>query len=193
MLPTCRSPADDADLRTLFQRSLRAHEGFSAVTAVNQDRPRHRRRRFFSMLWPVRSGKPPCCAWWPAQAPRGRWSSLATSQAAVRRDVNTVFRTTRCSPHDVLERRVRPAGEGARADRRTRALGALETVRLERRPWPHGVRWTERRVALAQALVNRPNCSSSTARRSTSSAARDADQAGPPAEVITLCSSPTEA
>ena len=80
-----------------------------------------------------------------------------------RRDVNTVFQSYALFPHMTVQRNVeyglRVAGVG-RAERRARALDALERVRLAgvATARPHELSGGMRqRVALARALVNRPS------------------------------------
>ena len=122
---------------------------------------------FFSMLGPSGSGKTTVLRLIAGfERPTAGWVRLGdtdvTALPPFARDVNTVFQDYAIFPHlDVLKNveyglRVKKVGK---EERRTRALEALASVRLEgyekRRPdqLSGGQR---QRVALARALVNRP-------------------------------------
>ena len=140
---------------------------FGSVTAVDDLDLEIRDGEFFSMLGPSGSGKTTVLRMIAGfeEPTAGRvflGGADVTSRPPFARDVNTVFQDYALFPHmDVLANveyglRVKKI---PRAQRRERALAALETVRLggygDRRPTQlsGGQR---QRVALARALVNRP-------------------------------------
>ncbi|HSE55479.1 MAG TPA: ABC transporter ATP-binding protein [Nocardioidaceae bacterium] len=122
---------------------------------------------FFSMLGPSGSGKTTVLRMvagfeTPSAGSITLGGADVTGEPPFARDVNTVFQDYALFPHmsvlDNVEYGLR-VKRVHRADRRTRALDALRTVRLEgygdRRP--HELSGGQRqRVALARALVNRP-------------------------------------
>jgi putative spermidine/putrescine transport system ATP-binding protein len=140
---------------------------FGAVTAVDGIDLDIADGEFFAMLGPSGSGKTTVLRLIAGfESPTAGSVRLGgddvTREPPYSRDVNTVFQDYALFPHmSVLGNveyglRVRRVG---REERRTRALAALETVRLggfgDRRP--HELSGGQRqRVALARALVNRP-------------------------------------
>jgi putative spermidine/putrescine transport system ATP-binding protein len=148
--------------------SLRAlRKTFGAVVAVDDVDLDIADGEFFSMLGPSGSGKTTVLRMIAGfESPTAGRVELSghdvTDEPPFARDVNTVFQDYALFPHmSVLENveyglRVKRV---PRQERRTRALDALATVRLEgygdRRP--HELSGGQRqRVALARALVNRP-------------------------------------
>jgi putative spermidine/putrescine transport system ATP-binding protein len=148
--------------------SLRAlRKTFGEVVAVDDVDLDIADGEFFSMLGPSGSGKTTVLRMIAGfESPTAGRVVLSgrdvTDEPPFTRDVNTVFQDYALFPHmSVLENveyglRVKRVG---RQERRTRALEALATVRLEgygdRRP--HELSGGQRqRVALARALVNRP-------------------------------------
>ncbi len=164
------SPADGASLpqTSVPAISLRGlTKTFGPVTAVDGIDLDIADGEFFSMLGPSGSGKTTVLRMVAGfEAPTAGQVVLGgrdvTGEPPFARDVNTVFQDYALFPHmSVIENveygpRVKKV---RRADRRTRALEALGTVRLaeygDRRP--HELSGGQRqRVALARALVNRP-------------------------------------
>ena len=142
-------------------------KSFGSVVAVDRVDLRIEDGEFFSMLGPSGSGKTTVLRMIAGfEQPTSGRVSLAgedvTDRAPFARDVNTVFQDYALFPHmDVLANveyglRVKKV---PRAQRRERAMAALESVQLgqlsSRRPTQlsGGQR---QRVALARALVNRP-------------------------------------
>src|SRR5829696_9363957 len=140
---------------------------FGSVTAVDGLDLEIRDGEFFSMLGPSGSGKTTVLRMIagfedPSEGRVFLGEQDVTRQAPFNRDVNTVFQDYALFPHmDVLTNveyglRVKKV---PRAQRRERAMAALESVQLGqlsgRRPTQlsGGQR---QRVALARALVNRP-------------------------------------
>ena len=154
------SAAPAVSLRSVVKR-------FGTVTAVAGVDLEIVDGEFFSMLGPSGSGKTTVLRMVAGfEAPtEGRvllGGADVTDAPPFRRDVNTVFQDYALFPHmsvrENVEYGLRVKGV-ARAERRRRAEGALETVRLggygDRRP--HELSGGQRqRVALARALVNRP-------------------------------------
>ncbi|MEV5965321.1 ABC transporter ATP-binding protein [Kribbella sp. NPDC051952] len=153
------------DVTAVSLRGLR--KTFGEVTAVDGVDLDLTEGEFFSMLGPSGSGKTTVLRMIAGfEVPTAGRILLGgvdvTDQAPYARDVNTVFQDYALFPHmNVLqnvEYGLRVKGIDKR-NRRTRAVEALETVRLEgygdRRPsqLSGGQR---QRVALARALVNRP-------------------------------------
>jgi putative spermidine/putrescine transport system ATP-binding protein len=160
--------ADDAGAGAPAAVSLRGLEKqFGSVTAVAGIDLDIHDGEFFSMLGPSGSGKTTVLRMIAGfETPTSGRVLLGdrdvTEQPPFARDVNTVFQDYALFPHmSVRENveyglRVKKVGRG---ERRTRAVAALETVRLasygDRRP--HELSGGQRqRVALARALVNRP-------------------------------------
>jgi putative spermidine/putrescine transport system ATP-binding protein len=122
---------------------------------------------FFAMLGPSGSGKTTVLRLIAGfETPTSGRVELGgvdvTRLAPFERDVNTVFQDYALFPHmnvvDNVEYGLRVKGVG-KAERRARALAALESVRLEglERRRPNQLSGGQRqRVALARALVNRP-------------------------------------
>jgi len=158
-------PVGDLGSPAVSLRGLR--KSFGAVNAVDGIDLDIADGEFFSMLGPSGSGKTTVLRLVAGfESPTAGAVVLGgrdvTREPPFARDVNTVFQDYALFPHmSVLENveyglRVKKVG---RAERRTRAQEALETVRLGeygvRRP--HELSGGQRqRVALARALVNRP-------------------------------------
>jgi putative spermidine/putrescine transport system ATP-binding protein len=155
-------PPNDAavSLRGLTKR-------FGAVTAVDDVDLDIAEGEFFSMLGPSGSGKTTVLRMVAGFEAPSDGSVLLRGHDVTReppfvRDVNTVFQDYALFPHMSVRENVEYGLRVKRVDRRerrTRAMAALETVRLasygERRP--HELSGGQRqRVALARALVNRP-------------------------------------
>ncbi|WUJ75679.1 ABC transporter ATP-binding protein [Kribbella soli] len=153
------------DAAAVSLRGLR--KTFGDVTAVDGIDLDLAEGEFFSMLGPSGSGKTTVLRMIAGfEVPTAGRILLGgtdvTDQAPYARDVNTVFQDYALFPHmNVLqnvEYGLRVKGVDRRS-RRTRAVEALETVRLEgygdRRPSQLSG-GQQQRVALARALVNRP-------------------------------------
>jgi putative spermidine/putrescine transport system ATP-binding protein len=153
------------DAAAVSLRGLR--KTFGDVTAVDGIDLDLTEGEFFSMLGPSGSGKTTVLRMIAGfEVPTAGRILLGgtdvTDQAPYARDVNTVFQDYALFPHmNVLqnvEYGLRVKGVDRRS-RRTRAVDALETVRLEgygeRRPSQLSG-GQQQRVALARALVNRP-------------------------------------
>jgi putative spermidine/putrescine transport system ATP-binding protein len=159
------SSATKAAAPAVSLRDVRkSYGGVEAVAGVDLD---IERGEFFTMLGPSGSGKTTLLRIIAGFVPTDRGSVAlggidVTRQPPFMRNVNTVFQDYALFPHmDVLENveyglRVKRVG---RADRRRRAQGALDMVRLSdlgaRKPaeLSGGQR---QRVALARAIVNEP-------------------------------------
>ena len=154
------SAAAAVSLRGLTKR-------FGAVTAVDGIDLDVAEGEFFSMLGPSGSGKTTVLRMVAGfEAPSSGSVLLrghdVTDQPPFVRDVNTVFQDYALFPHMSVRENVEyglRVKRVDRAERRTRAEEALDTVRLasygDRRP--HELSGGQRqRVALARALVNRP-------------------------------------
>jgi putative spermidine/putrescine transport system ATP-binding protein len=162
----------DAQVRTVATAaaavSLRGlRKTFGEVTAVDGIDLDLTEGEFFSMLGPSGSGKTTVLRMIAGfEVPTAGRILLGgvdvTDQAPYARDVNTVFQDYALFPHmsvlQNVEYGLRVKGVDRRS-RRTRAVEALETVRLEgygdRRPSQLSG-GQQQRVALARALVNRP-------------------------------------
>jgi putative spermidine/putrescine transport system ATP-binding protein len=154
---------EDAPAITL--RGLR--KTFGPVTAVDGIDLEIANGEFFSMLGPSGSGKTTVLRMVAGFEAPTEGSVLLGGEDVTRvppfsRDVNTVFQDYALFPHMTVRQNVEyglRVKRIAKADRRTRAQAALESVRLDgfgdRRPsqLSGGQR---QRVALARALVNRP-------------------------------------
>jgi putative spermidine/putrescine transport system ATP-binding protein len=164
------SPADAASLPQTPAPAISLRgltKTFGPVTAVDGIDLDIADGEFFSMLGPSGSGKTTVLRMIagfenPTAGSVVLGGHDVTQEPPFARDVNTVFQDYALFPHmSVRENveyglRVKKVG---RDERRTRAVEALETVRLpeygERRP--HELSGGQRqRVALARALVNRP-------------------------------------
>jgi putative spermidine/putrescine transport system ATP-binding protein len=140
---------------------------FGPVTAVDGIELDIADGEFFAMLGPSGSGKTTVLRMvagfeTPTEGRVLLGGEDVTDRPPFTRDVNTVFQDYALFPHmsvrENVEYGLRVKGVG-RAERRSRAEAALETVRLasygDRRP--HELSGGQRqRVALARALVNRP-------------------------------------
>jgi putative spermidine/putrescine transport system ATP-binding protein len=155
-----RSAEPAVSLRGLVKR-------FGPVTAVDGIELDIVDGEFFAMLGPSGSGKTTVLRMvagfeTPTEGRVLLGGRDVTDRPPFARDVNTVFQDYALFPHmgvrENVEYGLRVKGVG-RAERRSRAEAALETVRLasygDRRP--HELSGGQRqRVALARALVNRP-------------------------------------
>jgi putative spermidine/putrescine transport system ATP-binding protein len=159
------SPAPDTTHPAVRLTGLRKHFAeVHAVDGVDMDIPPG---EFFSMLGPSGSGKTTVLRMIAGfELPTSGTIELAgrdvTQLAPFERDVNTVFQDYALFPHMSVRQNVEyglRVKRVPRAERRERAVSALQTVRLEdygeRKPsqLSGGQR---QRVALARALVNRP-------------------------------------